>query len=104
MSVNPEIDVVVENRSSHVLENVRARFGEFGTSWGLVSTGATKIVGQYPHAITPESELHWDVGGRHKQQTFDLRKIGPPRTPGRLVFTIYEERAAVEFRENSPQK
>ncbi len=104
MVMHIEVDVSVENRSSRDIENARARFGGFACSWGLLSSGAKKIHGQYPHPITAEAELHWEVNGQHKSRKFDLRELYSPGRSGRLAFTIYDDRAEVSFRELSSAK
>lgn len=104
MAMRPEVDVSVENKSSRDIENVRARFGDFACSWGNVGRTFKAIYGQYPHPITVDTELHWNVGGEQKVQKFDLRKIYPQGKSGRLSFTIYDDRADVSFRALPPVK
>ena len=99
-----EVDVSIENKSSRDIENVRARFGDYACSWGKVGRTFKAIHGQYSHPITAETELHWDVEGRHKMQKFDLRKTYPPGKRGRLSFIVFDDRAEVSFSELSPAK
>ena len=104
IAMQPEVDVSVENKSSLDIANVRARFGDYACSWGNVGRTFKAIYGQYPHPITVETELHWDVDGQHKVQKFDLRKAYLPGKSGRLSFTVYDDRAEVSFRELPPAK
>lgn len=104
IAMRAHVDVSIENKSSRGIQNARARFGEFACTWGLVSSGAKKIYGDYPHPITAETVLHWEFNGEPKSQKFDLQKIYSPGKSGRLSFTIYEDRAEVSFRESpSPE-
>lgn len=104
MAMRPDVDVSVENKSSRDIENVRARFGEYACSWGKVGRTFKAIYGLFPHPITPDTELHWDVDGQHKVKVFELRKTYPLGKSGRLSFTIYDDRAEVHFRESLPAK
>ncbi len=95
----PEVNVSVENKSSRDIENVRARFGEYACSWGNVGRTFKAIYGLYPHPITAETELHWEVDGQSKIQKLDLREVYPPGKSGRLSFTVYDDSAEVSFRD-----
>jgi hypothetical protein len=99
MSAEPKIDVAIENKSSKDVDNTRARFGQYECSWGFLSVDAKAINGQYPHPITAETELHWDMAGQQKEQKFDLSKVYPKGKSGRLTFTVFDDRAEVAFRE-----
>ena len=101
MMAQPEIDLRIENKSSKDVEHTRARLGKYESSWGHVSVAANATNGLYPHPITAETELHWDVLGQHKEQQFDLKKIYPKGKSGRLTFTIFDDRAEVSFREET---
>ena len=104
VAVPPEVDVAIENKSSRIIENVRARFGDYQCSWGLVSSGAKKIYGGYAHPITSQAELHWESAGEHKVHKFDLRTTYPEGKSGRLSFVVYDDRAEVSFRASPPSK
>lgn len=91
------VDVSIQNRSSRIIENCRARFGHYACSWGDVTPPFMSIYGAYPHPITPDTELHWVANGQPKVQAFDLRKVVPAGKAGRLAFTVYDDRAEVAF-------
>jgi len=100
-AVKPEVDVEIVNKSSHDLENAKARFGDHACDWGWVIKTATKGYGFYPHPITARAELHWDESGGHRVEKLDLSKIYLPGKSGRLTFTVYDGRVEVTFREKS---
>jgi hypothetical protein len=104
MATRAVVDVSIENKSDRDIHNARARFGDFACSWGIVSSGAKKIYGNYPHPINVDAELHWEVDGQHKVQKLDLRRIYTRGKSGRLSFTIHDDRAEVSFRELPPPK
>ncbi len=101
LSAVPKMEVEIVNQSSHDLENTRGRFGNYFCAWGRLMKTATASYLSYPHPITPETELHWDVDGKHRVEKLDLRKIYPPGKSGRLTFTVYDGRVEVSFREKS---
>lgn len=104
IAMRAHVDISIENKSSLDIQNARARFGNFACTWGLVSRGAKKIYGDYPHPITGETVLHWEFNGQPKAQNFDLQKIYPRGKSGRLSFIIYDDRAEVSFRESPSPK
>jgi hypothetical protein len=98
-AVKPEVDVEITNKSSHDLENAKARFGDYTCEWGWVIKTATKGYGFYPHPITAQAELHWDESGTHHVEKLDLSKIYPKGKSGRLTFTVYDGRVEASFHE-----
>jgi hypothetical protein len=94
-----DVEVAIENKSSHDLENAEAIFGEYTCEAGIVGKTFTAIYLSYPHPITADTELHWNEGAKHRVERIDLRKIYPSGKSGRLTFTVYDGRVETSFKE-----
>lgn len=98
--MRPAVEVEIVNRSSRDLENAEARFGDYACKWGSVLKGTSASYMYYPHPISDQVVLHWHAEGSRRMEMLDLGKVYPRRKPGRLTFTVYDDRVAVSFREN----
>jgi hypothetical protein len=94
-----DVQVEIANRSSRDLENAEAIFGAYTCRAGIVGKTFSAIYMSYPHPITPDTELRWDEGAKHRVEKIDLRKIYPPGKSGRLTFTVRDGGVEASFRE-----
>jgi hypothetical protein len=97
-AVKAEVHVEIVNRSSQMLQNAKAIFGDYECEWGVVGKTFSKDYGFYPKPITPQAELQWDENGKARSEKIDLRKIYPPGKSGRLTFTVYDGRVEASFK------
>lgn len=99
VGVKPDVDVEIYNLTSRNLMNAEVRFEKYACQWGTVAAHTSASYLFFPHLITSKSELHWDLNGEHFVETLDLTKVYRPRSSGRLIFTIHDEKADVSFKE-----
>lgn len=93
----PRMDVTIVNRSSNLLENALARFGEYNCGFGYVIVSGSKGWVGFSHPITARAQLQWDENGHHHVERVGLEKIYPPGAEGRLTFTVYDGRVEAAF-------
>ena len=95
--VHPRIDIEFENQSSNDMENTSVHFGKFECRVGALARTALAGYGDFPHPITANTEVHWDVRGTHHMEKLDLDKIFEKGKGGTLMFTITDQGVKVDF-------
>lgn len=95
---NTSIDIAFRNQTTNELDFVEASFGENTCSSGVLIPNALSVTIGYRYQITQVARVRWKAtNGVVKIKEVTVNGIVPPRTSGRMTFSIHEDRVVVTF-------
>lgn len=93
------IDIAFLNQTTNEFDFVEITFGENTCSAGVLIPTAPSVTMDYRYPITPEAKVRWKRSdGVVKIKEVALKGVVPPKTTGRITFSIHEDSVTVTFK------
>jgi hypothetical protein len=89
--------LVMENKSSRDLHEVVIKMDQHLAGFGLMTKGASKVMGGYPLPFGDEAEVSWSSGGVDHSESVMMNENVRKAKAGVLVFTVYDDRVLGHF-------
>jgi hypothetical protein len=89
--------LVLDNKSSRDLHEAVIKMDQYLADFGLLTKGASKVIGGYPHPFGDEAEISWSSGGVDHSENVMMNGNVRKAKSGVLVFSVYDDRVVGNF-------
>lgn len=94
--------LVMDNKSSRDLHEVVVTMDKHLADFGLLTKGASKVMGGYPLPFGDEAEISWTSGGLEHDEKVMMNGNVHKAKAGVLVFTVFDDRVMGNFQRMPP--